>query len=44
MRALGRRVRSRVEVVGADETMLKLKGEKVVPGSWWTPAAAGWWG
>ena len=32
MRALGRRVRERVEVVGADETMLKLKGEKVVAG------------
>ena len=29
MRALGRRVRERVEVVGADETMLKLKGEKL---------------
>ena len=32
MRALGRRVRERVEVVGADETMLKLNGEKVVAG------------
>jgi len=32
IRALGRRVRERVEVVGADETMLKLNGEKVVAG------------
>ena len=32
MRALGRRVSGRVEVVGVDETMLKLKGEKVVAG------------
>ena len=43
MGACKRRVSARVAVVGADETMLKLKGEKAVPGSWWTRQAVGWW-